>query len=266
MYGTRDRVFRRADTADARGNWSGSCRAGDVIDGVLACLVADGHALLEGFLVLEKPYLFERFRSVWRCSFSVFHSSRLMPADIVGTHILEETDSGNNRMVFEKGLCLVKSCWQMKSTERHRKQCNVGGDAGTPGHHWRKTPPTAQLLCHGNTKPARNGRNLSFAKAQLVVIFLQNSGPVLIFQVVEVHRTTGNQKQSVSAILTRGTAENAYHCSGCTHCPRSADIWHAIDFGVSSRFRTWDGGGASIHSIWNSRGAQALILGGRVMR
>ena len=151
----------------------------------------------------EKPYLFERFRvsGVAVSAYSV-HSD-LMPADIVGTHILEETDSGSRRMVFQEGLCLVKSCWQMKSTERHRTQC-VGGDAGTPGRIGGKRRPLPQPFFVMATQNPLEMEGTYPLQAQLDRFFykIQVPFPNLTELVEVMHHTTGNQKQSVSAILT----------------------------------------------------------------
>ena len=75
-----------------------------VVDDVLTCLVADGHALLEGVPGLGKTLL---VRTLSQCLTMEYRRIQftpdLMPADIVGTHILEETPEGGRRMVFQEG-------------------------------------------------------------------------------------------------------------------------------------------------------------------
>jgi MoxR-like ATPase len=57
-----------------------------VIDGVLSCMLAGGHALLEGVPGLGKTF-----------------TPDLMPADILGTTVIEETAAGAKSFEFRKG-------------------------------------------------------------------------------------------------------------------------------------------------------------------
>jgi len=76
----------------------------EVVDGVLTCLVADGHALLEGVPGLGKTLL---VRTLSECLSMTYRRIQftpdLMPADIVGTHILEEGEGGGRQLVFREG-------------------------------------------------------------------------------------------------------------------------------------------------------------------
>ncbi|MCA9490998.1 MAG: AAA family ATPase, partial [Myxococcales bacterium] len=75
-----------------------------VVDGVLTCLVADGHVLLEGVPGLGKTLL---VRTLSEC-LGLMHrriqfTPDLMPADILGTQILEETPDGRRQIRFQEG-------------------------------------------------------------------------------------------------------------------------------------------------------------------
>jgi MoxR-like ATPase len=76
----------------------------DVVDGVITCLVADGHALLEGVPGLGKTLLVRTLAQTLALQFRrIQFTPDLMPADILGTHILEDSADGGRRMVFREG-------------------------------------------------------------------------------------------------------------------------------------------------------------------
>ncbi len=73
----------------------------EVIDGVLTCLVADGHVLLEGVPGLGKTLLVRTLARVLDLKFSrIQFTPDLMPADIIGTNIVME-DQATGRRYFE---------------------------------------------------------------------------------------------------------------------------------------------------------------------
>ena len=77
----------------------------DVVDGVLTCLVADGHALLEGVPGLGKTLL---VRTLAQCLGLVYRRIQftpdLMPADIIGTNIvMEDKATGHRTFQFQPG-------------------------------------------------------------------------------------------------------------------------------------------------------------------
>ena len=75
-----------------------------VVDAVIVCLVADGHVLLEGVPGLGKTLL---VRTLARCLGLVYRRIQftpdLMPADVLGTQILDETSDGRRQVRFEEG-------------------------------------------------------------------------------------------------------------------------------------------------------------------
>lgn len=67
-------------------------------------LLAEGHVLLEGVPGLGKTELVKAFSAAIDVDFSrVQFTPDLMPADIVGTQVLEETDAGHRRFVYQPG-------------------------------------------------------------------------------------------------------------------------------------------------------------------
>src|SRR4029077_20134801 len=76
----------------------------DVIDGVLMCLLAGGHALLEGVPGLGKTMLVKTLAEALSLQFSrVQFTPDLMPADILGTTVIDDTQAGGKVFEFRKG-------------------------------------------------------------------------------------------------------------------------------------------------------------------
>jgi MoxR-like ATPase len=71
---------------------------------VLTCLLAGGHALLEGVPGLGKTVLVRSLASALDLRFSrIQFTPDLMPADIVGTMVISEDERGHKRFVFQSG-------------------------------------------------------------------------------------------------------------------------------------------------------------------
>ncbi len=76
----------------------------EVIRHVLVAILADGHALLEGVPGLGKTMLIRTLGQVLDMAFSrIQFTPDLMPADITGTDIMEETASGRRDFRFQRG-------------------------------------------------------------------------------------------------------------------------------------------------------------------
>jgi len=77
----------------------------DVIEGVLAALFCGGHVLLEGVPGLGKTMLVRTLSQVLDLPFNrIQFTPDLMPADIVGTNMVQEdVETGRRNFVFERG-------------------------------------------------------------------------------------------------------------------------------------------------------------------
>ena len=76
----------------------------EIIEGVLLCLLADGHALLEGVPGLGKTQLVHTLSEVLNLSFSrIQFTPDMMPSDITGTMLLIENAQGRKQFEFQKG-------------------------------------------------------------------------------------------------------------------------------------------------------------------
>jgi len=75
-----------------------------VIQMVVVCLMARGHALLIGVPGLAKTLLVRTLANALDLDFSrIQFTPDLMPSDITGTEIIQETDTGGRRFEFTRG-------------------------------------------------------------------------------------------------------------------------------------------------------------------
>src|SRR5271157_1975016 len=73
----------------------------NVVDGVLICLLSGGHVLLEGVPGLGKTTLLRTLARALNLRYSrIQFTPDLMPADIVGSMIMESDDHGHKMFRF----------------------------------------------------------------------------------------------------------------------------------------------------------------------
>ena len=76
----------------------------DLINGILACLLSSGHALLEGVPGLGKTLLVKTLGEALHLEFArIQFTPDLMPADIIGTQVVMQDDEGRRHFQFQKG-------------------------------------------------------------------------------------------------------------------------------------------------------------------
>jgi MoxR-like ATPase len=76
----------------------------EIVDGVLTCLLAGGHALLEGVPGLGKTMLVRTLSRALDLSFArVQFTPDLMPADILGTQVIADDERGHKKFEFQRG-------------------------------------------------------------------------------------------------------------------------------------------------------------------
>src|SRR5947209_13569627 len=75
-----------------------------VVHGILTCLFVGGHALLEGVPGLGKTLLVRTLAQVLDLKFNrIQFTPDLMPSDVIGTNIINETEAGNRVFTFQPG-------------------------------------------------------------------------------------------------------------------------------------------------------------------
>ncbi len=76
----------------------------EIVDGVLTCIFAGGNCLLEGAPGLGKTLLVRTLSQCLDLRFSrIQFTPDLMPADIIGTNIVTESEGGRREMKFQPG-------------------------------------------------------------------------------------------------------------------------------------------------------------------
>ncbi len=76
----------------------------EVVDGVLTCMLAGSHALLEGVPGLGKTMLVRTMAQALELNFSrIQFTPDMMPADITGTTMIDESVGGQRSLSFRKG-------------------------------------------------------------------------------------------------------------------------------------------------------------------
>jgi MoxR-like ATPase len=83
----------------------------DIVHGVLTCLFCGGHCLLEGVPGLGKTLLVRTLAQTLELEFSrIQFTPDLMPADILGTNMIIEDQSGRREFQFQKGPLFTQIC------------------------------------------------------------------------------------------------------------------------------------------------------------
>ncbi len=96
--GVREEVAKVIVGGDAAGG------AGQAIEAVLTCVFAGGHCLLEGVPGLGKTLLVRTLSEALDLEFSrIQFTPDLMPADIIGTTMMIESEKGEREMRFRPG-------------------------------------------------------------------------------------------------------------------------------------------------------------------
>lgn len=76
----------------------------EIVDGVMTAILCGGHCLLEGVPGLGKTMLVRTLSQVLDLQFSrIQFTPDLMPADILGTNMIVEDESGHRKFEFQKG-------------------------------------------------------------------------------------------------------------------------------------------------------------------
>jgi len=76
----------------------------EIVDGVITCMFVGGHCLLEGVPGLGKTLLVRTLAQALRLKFSrIQFTPDLMPADVIGTNMVMEDQSGQRHFEFQHG-------------------------------------------------------------------------------------------------------------------------------------------------------------------
>src|SRR5215831_20342728 len=181
----------------------------EIVDGTLICLLAGGHALLEGVPGLGKTMLVRVLSEVLDLQFSrIQFTPDLMPADILGTNVVLETAGGRREFQFQRGpifahLILADEINRATPKTQSAMLEAMQEKSVTAGGEIRKLAEPFFVLATQN--PIDQEGTYPLPEAQLDRFFFKLLvGYPSATDLTEVlNRTTENRKVQINSIVTR---------------------------------------------------------------
>jgi MoxR-like ATPase len=243
-----------------------------VVDGVLTCLVADGHVLLEGVPGLGKTLLVRTLsESLGLVHRRIQFTPDLMPADILGTQILEEGEDGRRRIRFQEGPVFTQVLLAdeiNRATPKtqsalleamQERQVTVAGE--------RRVLP-APFFVMATQNPLEMEGTYPLPEAQLDRFFFKVMVPYPSLAELEtvMARTTGTAQDAVSPVLTAPElAEMRRTVREVTLVPEI--LRYALRLVMATQLdgpHTGDTARKYLKYGASPRGAQTIVLGAKV--
>ncbi len=244
----------------------------EVVRGVLICMVAGGHALLEGVPGLGKTSLVRAFARVLDLQYGrIQFTPDLMPADVTGTTIISEDELGRRTLSFQPGPIfanLVLADEINRATPKtqsalleamQEKTVTVGGVS-------RPLPPPFNVLATQN--PVEMEGTYPLPEAQLDRFFykLLVTYPVRGELAAIVRQTVTTAEATPTVVAGAATLQEMHRLA--LEVPMSN---YVLDYAVRLVLATQPGNPDSPELVRryvrigaSPRGAQALTLAGRI--
>jgi MoxR-like ATPase len=243
-----------------------------VVDGVISCLLAGSHALLEGVPGLGKTMLVRTLAETLGLTFSRIQlTPDLMPADIIGTTVIDESTSGGRVFEFRKGpifanILLADEINRATPKTQSALLESMQERQVTVGRKTYTIDPPYMVLATQN--PLEMEGTYPLPEAQLDRFFFKLDVPFPnrdeLHAILE--RTTGSDHSAAKQVLTRDqllqmqafvrTVPVARHVQD--YAVRLVLATHPQQEGTSDVCQRFVATGAS------PRGAQALILAAKI--
>ncbi|MFO7178749.1 MAG: MoxR family ATPase [Pseudomonadota bacterium] len=243
-----------------------------VLDGVLTCMLAGSHALLEGVPGLGKTMLVRTLAGALGLEFSrIQFTPDLMPADIIGTVVLEQSAEGRNVFEFRRGPVFANVVLADEINRATPKTQSALLEAMqehrvTVGRTTHALPEPYLVLATQN--PLEMEGTYPLPEAQLDRFFFKLEVPFPSRE--ELHaileRTTSDQRVEVRPVLTREDVLAMQDLVRRVPAPR-----HVQDYAIRVLQATHPNGEGAPRSVTryvrtgaSPRGVQAMLLGAKV--
>ncbi len=245
----------------------------DIIRHTLISIICGSHVLLEGVPGLGKTSLVRAFADTLDLRFArIQFTPDLMPADIVGTDILEEQDNGKRGFRFQAGPVfanLVLADEINRATPKTQSALLEAMQERTVSILGRTYSTSKPFFVLATQNPIEMEGTYPLPEAQLdrFMFKLNVLFPKLDELTTIVENTTGNKSSRASKVTDGNTlvalGQLARQVPAASHVTRFAaalvSATHPDGEGASEMVKKFVRYGAS------PRGAQSLLLGGRVM-
>jgi MoxR-like ATPase len=243
----------------------------DVVDGVLICLLAGGHVLLEGVPGLGKTTLLRTLSKVMHLKYSrIQFTPDLMPADIVGSVIID-SESGTKALRFSPGpifahLVLADEINRATPKTQSALLEAMQEHTVTSGTQTMELEPPFLVMATQNPIEMEGTYPLPEAQLDRFLMKILVRFPSRSELGTIVERTSQKDEIEVSPVVTREEIlELRAACHQVLVAPHVQD--HAINLVMATQ-----PGAAEAHELANKfirygsspRGAQALVECGRV--
>ncbi|MEZ5216647.1 MAG: MoxR family ATPase [Ilumatobacteraceae bacterium] len=245
---------------------------GELVRTVVSCLLAEGHTLLEGVPGLGKTMLLKTLSHVVDLPFSrIQFTPDLMPADIVGTQVLEEDEHGRRAFEFRQGPIFASFVLADEINRATPKTQSALLEAMqersvTAGGATRSLPRPFLVMATQN--PLESEGTYPLPEAQLDRFLLKAHVPFPSAEdlVTVLERTTGAETQTAESVVGAATLVEMIALTKQVPVPDHA-LRHAVDLVVGTQPLS-DTAPPSIKKYVrfgaSPRGAQALVLAGKV--
>ena len=180
-----------------------------VIQGVISCLLAGGHGLLEGVPGLGKTLLIRTVAQAVRLDFArIQFTPDLMPADIVGTSVLTQEGDGGSKHVLEyqpgpifANIVLADEVNRATPKTQSALLEAMAEGTVTAGGETRNLPSPFLVLATQNPLEMEGTYPLPEAQLDRFLFKIQVDFPGEDDLMHILDRTTGNKSESIQAVL-----------------------------------------------------------------